>query len=502
MECQLTRVAEVCGSVGASKGGLTQRRAPSLKPSFPRRRKRIVSPIQALESVPSVITNLASAGLPPSVDTAFQTVLASTPQQLQPIVAMLSSDLTSLAAMHPSPDSISRVGLLYYFFLSSPSPVAGIVDFFITGPIAKIFTKSWKSEDFQIRERMGGGNFGTTYEALVVKGNESTVGSNLSKEQKKRRVVLKRVNLDKEGVRTNFLKKGTMARGAAETGEVEAYMYGKAGRNPFVKGCCAEYKGYFTAEQSVGGITAGTQWLVWSYESDSTLGDAVEGRLGKFPNAVADLFVRNYDDLDEEEGNYRVVRTITQRMLTGIKALHDIGIVHRDVKPANLLITVEGQIKIIDFGAAADMSTGINFNPDVGMLDPRYSPPEDLVLPRTFPRPPTPFLATLLSPVVWNVGRPDLFDTYSVGMILLQMAIPQIRSEATQKSFSEELDKYFYDLNSWRMKSVRAKNCDFKLLDRNNGAGWDLACQLVKRRNDFLRGRLSAAGALRHRFFK
>ena len=42
----------------------------------------------------------------------------------------------------------------------------------------------------------------------------------LSDRQKKQRVVLKRVNLDTRGVRTDFLRSGTMARGAAETGKV------------------------------------------------------------------------------------------------------------------------------------------------------------------------------------------------------------------------------------------------------------------------------------------
>jgi hypothetical protein len=49
---------------------------------------------------------------------------------------------------------------------------------------------------------------------------ERTVARELSDADKRRRVVLKRVNLDGAGVRSNFLKSGTMARGAAETGKV------------------------------------------------------------------------------------------------------------------------------------------------------------------------------------------------------------------------------------------------------------------------------------------
>ncbi len=100
---------------------------------------------------------------------------------------------------------------------------------------------------------------------------------NLTPEQKRRRVVLKRVNLDRTGIRANFLQAGTIAQGAAETGLVEAYMCRKIALHPQVKKHVAAYKGSFTADASVGGFTKGTQWLVWDFESDSTLADACDG---------------------------------------------------------------------------------------------------------------------------------------------------------------------------------------------------------------------------------
>lgn len=46
--------------------------------------------------------------------------------------------------------------------------------------------------------------------------------------------------------------------------------------------------------------------------------------------------------------------------------------VHRSLKGPQSLAPC-AQIKIIDFGAACDLSTGVNFNPLYGMLDPRYA---------------------------------------------------------------------------------------------------------------------------------
>lgn len=76
------------------------------------------------------------------------------------------------------------------------------------------------------------------------------------------------------------------------------------------------------------------------------------------------------------------------QLVKAVAELHEVGIVHRDLKPENVLITSSGEVKLIDYGAACDLSTGLNFNPEQGMLDPRFSPPEELVLPETFPKAP------------------------------------------------------------------------------------------------------------------
>lgn len=41
---------------------------------------------------------------------------------------------------------------------------------------------------------------------------------------------------------------------------------------------------------------------------------------------------------------------------------------------------------------------------------------------------------------------------------------------------------------------------DFTLLDRSNGAGWDLATKLLAKRTALNRGRMSVEQALGHRF--
>ena len=43
---------------------------------------------------------------------------------------------------------------------------------------------------------------------------------------------------------------------------------------------------------------------------------------------------------------------IIEGVLTGLAAAHESGIIHRDVKPENVLITPQGAVKVADFGLA------------------------------------------------------------------------------------------------------------------------------------------------------
>ena len=58
---------------------------------------------------------------------------------------------------------------------------------------------------------------------------------------------------------------------------------------------------------------------------------------------------------------------IVHDVAAGLAHIHGCGIVHLDVKPANLLISQEGVVKIGDFGMAADQGQGEDGH-EVGLL--------------------------------------------------------------------------------------------------------------------------------------
>jgi eukaryotic-like serine/threonine-protein kinase len=69
---------------------------------------------------------------------------------------------------------------------------------------------------------------------------------------------------------------------------------------------------------------------------------------------------------------------IAGAVLEGLAAAHDRGLVHRDVKPSNILLPVAGGVKLADFGIAKELSaltTGLTATGSV-LGTPRYLAPE------------------------------------------------------------------------------------------------------------------------------
>jgi eukaryotic-like serine/threonine-protein kinase len=69
--------------------------------------------------------------------------------------------------------------------------------------------------------------------------------------------------------------------------------------------------------------------------------------------------------------------TITAGILSGLHAAHQIGVVHRDVKPPNIFVTTAGAIKVLDFGIAKIKdANGVITARGIAVGTPRYMSPE------------------------------------------------------------------------------------------------------------------------------
>jgi len=71
------------------------------------------------------------------------------------------------------------------------------------------------------------------------------------------------------------------------------------------------------------------------------------------------------------------IKCIVQQMLEGLHQCHSAGIMHRDVKPSNLLINDEGTLKLADFGLTTSFLTGNYLSNNVVSL--YYRSPELLM---------------------------------------------------------------------------------------------------------------------------
>lgn len=137
------------------------------------------------------------------------------------------------------------------------------------------------------------------------------------------------------------------------------------------------------------------------------------------------------------------------QLLEGLHCLHENRIVHRDLKPHNIMVRVDGQIKILDFGIAKEVDQGTFTNVGVVVGSLAYMAPE----------------------VKMGVAATERSDLWNAGAIFYECltgkALPRAMSE---NSNSKEIP---YAANSsvpLEMRSIINKLCAYKPMDRYENA--------------------------------
>lgn len=367
-----------------------------------------------------------------------------------------------------TPELVALAGALLYVSVT-PNIGIGFFDAYLVAPLSVLLGRRMTEDSVVVGRRIGEGSFGTVYEGTLADGKTD--------------VVVKKTKVE--------------VAGAEEVGEAELYMNRRLSRA--CPRAVAKYMGTFTTQRVANKGPDTRRWIVWRDQGRSTLGDAM--RMRNFPynleEAILGKTLDGVDDLVERQA--RTIRVILRQILENVGDLHGTGVVHRDIKPDNMIVAEkERRIVFIDLGACADLRVGKNYDPNEGLLDPNYCPPERYVMPTSTPEPPPAPVAALLSPALWQLNLPDRFDMYSVGIVLMQLCFAPLRQDGRLVAFNRDL-RGCEDLAEWRRKFGNQQSFveGFEILDANGRAGWDLAQKLLSEQRT---KRPPAVGALAHPF--
>ena len=173
---------------------------------------------------------------------------------------------------------------------------------------------------FKILRRLGSGGSGTVYQAFD-KNTRRTVALKILNEE---------TGNSPESVR-RFLQEAEIGRRLRHPNIVDLY---EAGSNEHVR------------------------FITMEYLAGKTLAE----------------FIRDHHPLDESTRD-----KIARQILTGLEAIHEQGVVHRDLKSANIMVLTDGAVKIMDFGLAriSTLTTVNNRDQLMGTL--AYMSPEQTV---------------------------------------------------------------------------------------------------------------------------
>lgn len=112
----------------------------------------------------------------------------------------------------------------------------------------------------------------------------------------------------------------------------------------------------------------------------------------------------------------REASRIATQVAEALEEAHRAGIVHRDVKPGNVMLTLSGQVKVMDFGIAAAAWAERVTTSDLVLGTPSYLPPEQARSEKTTPASDVYALGAVLYEMV--AGRPPFVAESPVAVVL------------------------------------------------------------------------------------
>ncbi|MGW2461159.1 protein kinase domain-containing protein [Streptomyces sp. NPDC001761] len=146
-----------------------------------------------------------------------------------------------------------------------------------------------------------------------------------------------------------------------------------------------------TGEDELNGMA--TPYIVMEYVEGRPLGSVLEEDIRHYGAMPADKALK-----------------ITADVLAALEISHEKGLVHRDIKPGNVMVTRRGVVKVMDFGIARAMQSGVTSMTQTGMVvgTPQYLSPEQAL----------------------GRGVDARSDLYSVGIMLFQLVTGRLPFDA------------------------------------------------------------------------
>ncbi|MFI0717884.1 protein kinase [Streptomyces sp. NPDC021224] len=134
-------------------------------------------------------------------------------------------------------------------------------------------------------------------------------------------------------------------------------------------------------------------YIVMEYIEGRPLGDVLAADIAQYGAMPADKALKIVGDV-----------------LAALAVSHEMGLVHRDIKPGNVMITRRGVVKVMDFGIARAMQSGVTSMTQTGMVvgTPQYLSPEQAL----------------------GRGVDERSDLYSVGCMLFELLTGRLPFDA------------------------------------------------------------------------